>query len=70
MRSSMRAAALAKGVVPDLSSRHDHGSQYMSAVFRDELAFLGAESFPAFVRTPEGNGCAKQFIRKLKESLL
>ena len=42
----------------------------MSAVFQDELAFLGAESSPAFVRTPEGNGCAERFIRTLKENLL
>ena len=28
------------------------------------------ESSPAFVRAPEGNGCAERFIRTLKESLL
>ncbi|MGI4792759.1 MAG: integrase core domain-containing protein, partial [Janthinobacterium lividum] len=53
-----------------LSIRHDHGSQYMSAVFQDELAFLGVENSPAFVRAPEGNGCAERFIRTLKENLL
>ena len=36
--------AFAKGMAQGLSVRHDHGSQYMSAVFQDELAFLGAES--------------------------
>ena len=35
-----------------------------------ELAFLGIESSPAFVREPEGNGCAERFIRILKENLL
>ncbi len=40
------------------------------SVFQDELAFLGAESSPAFVRAPEGNGCAERFIRTLKENLL
>jgi putative transposase len=35
-----------------------------------ELKFLGAESSPAFVRAPEGNGCAERFIRTLKENLL
>ena len=35
-----------------------------------ELAFLGIESSPAFVRAPEGNGCAERFIRTLKENLL
>lgn len=60
----------AKGIAAGLSIRHDHGSQYMSAVFQDEIAFLGAESSPAFVRAPEGNGCAERFIRTLKENLL
>jgi putative transposase len=60
----------AKGVAAGLSVRHDHGSQYMSAAFQDEIAFLGAESSPAFVRAPEGNGCAERFIRTLKENLL
>ena len=60
----------AKGIAAGLSIRHDHGSQYMSAVFQSEIAFLGAESSPAFVRAPEGNGCAERFIRTLKENLL
>src|SRR5690242_7814269 len=32
--------------------------------------FLGIESSPAFVRAPEGNGCAERFIRTVKENLL
>ena len=28
-----------------------------------EIRFLGIESSPAFVREPEGNGCAERFIR-------
>ena len=62
--------AFAKGVAAGLHIRHDHGSQYMSVVFQDELAFLDAESSPAFVRAPEGKGCAERFIRTLKENLL
>ena len=53
-----------------LAVRHDHGSQYMSDHFQKEIAFLGIESSPAFVRSPEGNGCAERFIRTLKENLL
>jgi putative transposase len=60
------AAAVAHG----LKLRHDHGSQYMSDHFQKEIAFLGIESSPAFVRAPEGNGCAERFIRTLKENLL
>jgi len=50
--------------------RHDHGSHYMSHVFQEELRFLGITSAPAFVREPEGNGCAERCIRTLKEHLL
>ena len=52
-----------------LTLRHDHGSQYMSHDFQEELAFLGIKSSPAFVRAPEGNGCAARFVRILKENL-
>ena len=60
----------AKGLARGLSVRHDHGSQYMSDTFQKELKVLGIESSPAFVRAPEGNGCAERFIRTLKENLL
>jgi putative transposase len=60
----------AKGVARGLAVRHDHGSQYMADAFQNELDFLGIESSPAFVRAPEGNGCAERFIRTLKENLL
>ena len=57
-------------VAAGLKVRHDHGSQFMSEVFQDEVRFLGALSSPAFVRAPEGNGCSERFIRTLKEHLL
>src|SRR4051812_38996277 len=60
----------AQGIGRGLAMRHDHGSQYMSDAFQQELAFLGIASSPAFVRAPEGNGCAERFIRTLKENLL
>ena len=60
----------AHDIARGLSVRHDHGSQYMSDHFQKEIAFLGIESSPAFVRAPEGNGCAERFIRTLKENLL
>jgi transposase InsO family protein len=60
----------AKDVARGLAVRHDPGSQYMSDAFQEELRFLGVESSPAFVRAPEGDGCAERFIRTLKENLL
>ena len=65
-----RFGAVAEGAARGLSVRHDHGSQYMAHDFQREIAWLGATSSPAFVRAPEGNGCAERFIRTLKENLL
>ena len=57
-------------IAEGLKIRHDHGSQYMSDEFQDEIGFLGMIGSPSFVREPEGNGCAERFIRTLKENLL
>ena len=59
-----------RGIAAGLAIRHDHGSASMSDAFQRELAFLGLDSSPSFVREPEGNGCAERFIRTLKENLL
>ncbi len=58
--------AFAHQIASGLTVRHDHGSQYVANDFQKELAFLGIASSPAFVRAPEGNGCAERFIRTLK----
>ena len=62
------------GVGPDaalgLTLRHDHGSNYMSDDFQNEIRCFGIVSSPAFVRQPEGNGVAERAIRTLKEQLL
>src|ERR671927_112068 len=65
-----RFGAFAKDVAAGLRLRHDHGSQYVSHDFQAEVRFLGITSSPAFVREPEGDGCAERFIRILKENLL
>jgi transposase InsO family protein len=72
IRQGVRACfgAFAEGIATGLALRHDHGSQYVADDFQRELAFLGIEPSPAFVREPEGNGCAERFIRTLKENLL
>jgi len=65
-----RFGGFAEDIAMGLSVRHDHGSNYMSRDFQDELKWLGIEPSPSFVRQPEGNGCAERFIRTLKENLL
>jgi putative transposase len=42
--------------------RHDHGSNYMSGDFQDEIKCLDIEASPSFVHEPEGNGVAERFI--------
>src|SRR4051794_9029061 len=58
-----------RDVAAGLRLRHDHGSRYVSHDFQAESRFLGTESSPAFVREPEGNGCAERFVRTLKGNL-
>ncbi len=47
---------LAQDIAEGLVLRHDHGPQYMSHAFQQEIAFLGIESSPSFIKAPEGNG--------------
>ena len=65
-----RFGPFAKGVARGLRIRHDHASAYLSDAFQRELAFLGIESTPAFVREPQGNGCAERFIRYNQQWLI
>jgi transposase InsO family protein len=62
--------AIRAEVARGLQLRHDNGSQYISSDFQSEISFLGIESSPSFVRSPEGNGCVERAIRTLKEQLL
>ena len=59
----------AKAIARTPALRRDHGSRYISDHFQKELTFPGIESSPAFLRSPEGNGCAERFIPTLKENL-
>ena len=63
--------SLNKGVVLDtgLFLRSDHGSQYDSDDFQDELKFLGLAYSPAFVRSPQCNGIIERFNRMLQEQV-
>ena len=62
--------AYGQDVARGTALRHDHGSQYMSHEFQEELAFLGIASSPAFVAEPECNGVAERWVKRLKEQLL
>ena len=44
--------AIAPGAARGLKLRHDHGSNYMSGDFQDEIKCLGIEASPSFLREP------------------
>ena len=64
-----------KDVAKGLALRHDHGSNYLSRDFQDEIAFLGIESSPSFTPPARGQRCrgrrsSAPTILTLKENFL
>jgi transposase InsO family protein len=53
-----------------LTLRFDHGTQYMSDHFLNQLRFWGVATSPAFVAQPQTNGVAERFNRTLKEQAI
>jgi putative transposase len=53
-----------------ISNRDDHGNQCVSDHYPGEIAVLGMEPSPSFVRQPDCNGCVERFICTTKEQLL
>lgn len=62
--------SVAAGVARGLSLRFDHGSQYTSDHFQNQIKFWGIKPSPAFVNEPETNGVAERFFRTLKEQAI
>lgn len=53
-----------------LALRMDHGTQYLSEHFRNQIKFWGIQASFAFVEQPETNGVAERFNRTLKEQII
>jgi transposase InsO family protein len=53
----------------NLYLRSDHGSQYDSKDFQNEMKFLGMKLSPAYVRSPECNGIIERFNRTIQEQV-
>jgi len=53
-----------------LQVRMDHGTQYMSDHFLNQLKFWGIAPSFAFVEEPQTNGVAERFNRTLREQVL
>ena len=48
----------------------DHGPQYLSDHFQNQIKFWGIAPSFAFVAEPETNGVAERFYRTLKEQVI
>ena len=57
-------------VARGLSLRMDHGSQYLSDHFRNQIRYWGITASWAFVEEPQTNGVAERFNRTLKEQAI
>jgi putative transposase len=57
-------------VARGLELRMDHGTQYLSDHFLNQLRFWGIKPSFAFVEQPQTNGVAERFNRTLKEQVI
>ena len=57
-------------VARGLALRMDHGSQYLSDHFLNQIRYWGIHPSFSFVEEPETNGVVERFIRTLKENVL
>lgn len=64
------AGTVAVGVARGLSIRQDHGTQYLSDHFQNQVKFWGAASSFAFIEQPQTNGVAERFNRTTKEQVI
>ena len=53
-----------------LAVRMDHGTQYLSDHFQNQLKFWGIAPSFAFLEEPQTNGSAERFFRTLKEQVI
>jgi putative transposase len=58
------------GAARGITVRADHGPQYISHHFAQQLAYWGIGLSYAFVRQPQGNGVVERFFRTLKEQAI
>ena len=48
----------------------DHGTQYLSDHFLNQITFWGASPSFAFIEQPQTNGVAERFNRTIKEQVI
>jgi len=59
-----------RGIARGLQLRMDHGSQYLSDHFQNQIKAWGIAPSYAFVSQPQTNGVAERFFRTLKEQAI
>ena len=64
------AGSVAADAGRGLSLRMDHGTQYLSDHFQNQLKHWGISPSFAFIEQPQTNGVAERFIRTLKEQVI
>ncbi len=62
--------SVARGAARGLALRMDHGTQYLSDHFQNQIKAWGIAPSFAFLKEPETNGVAERFIRTLKEQAI
>jgi transposase InsO family protein len=62
--------SIERGAARGLALRMDHGPQYISDHFHNQITAWGMAPSFAFLREPETNGVAERFIRTLKEQAI
>lgn len=59
-----------KDAARGLALRMDHGTQYLSDHFQNQLTFWGIAPSFAFLEQPQTNGVAERFFRTIKEQVI
>ena len=59
-----------RGIARGVQLRMDHGSQYLSDHFQNQIKCWGIAPSYAFVSQPQTNGVAERFFRTLKEQAI
>lgn len=62
--------ALNQGIAQGLKLRSDHGTQYTSDYFLEQIRYMGIEESFGLVRQPQTNGVVERFNRTLKEQVI
>ncbi len=62
--------SVGRGAARGLALRMDHGSQYTSEHFQNQIKAWGIAPSFSFLKQPETNGVAERFIRTAKEQVI